>query len=161
MIPFRCLIDTKLRTFQYKYIMRIIPNNNFLYKCKISNTSLCDFCSMQVETNKHLFWDCHITRAFWTELHNYLNSKNILTELNYKNISFGTNDWRSNNNVINCVIIIAKYFILKSKYEMNVPKFNNFKNYLKHIENIENIIALTKDKSTQHRQKWDILQLYN
>ena len=116
---------------------------------------------MQVETNKHLFWDCHITRAFWTELHNYLNSKNILTELNYKNISFGTNDWRSNNNVINCVIIIAKYFILKSKYEMNVPKFNNFKNYLKHIENIENIIALTKDKSTQHRQKWDILQLYN
>ena len=32
LIPFRCLIDTKLRTFQYKYIMRIIPNNKFLYK---------------------------------------------------------------------------------------------------------------------------------
>ena len=39
LIPFRCLIDTKLRTFQYKYIMRIIPNNKFLYKCNINNTS--------------------------------------------------------------------------------------------------------------------------
>ena len=55
LIPFNCLIDTKLRTFQYKYIMRIIPNNNFLYKCNISNTSLCDFYSMYVETNKKPF----------------------------------------------------------------------------------------------------------
>ena len=69
LIPFRCLIDTKLRTFQYKYIMRIVPNNKFLYNCNISNTSLCDFCSMHIETNKHLFWECQVTRTFWTDFH--------------------------------------------------------------------------------------------
>ena len=159
LIPFRCLIDTKLRTFQYKYIMRIIPNNKFLYKCNINNTSLCDFCSMHVETNKHLFWDCHVTRAFWTDFHNFLNSKRIVIELSYKNISFGTNDWSSNTNIINCIIIIAKYFIFKTKYEKNLLSFNNFKKYLKYIENVEHTIAMSTDKYTQHRQKWENLQL--
>ena len=62
-IPLRSLINTKIRAFQYKYIMRIVPNNKFLYQCKINNTSLCDFCSMNVESNKHLFWECHISRS--------------------------------------------------------------------------------------------------
>ena len=51
-IPFKSLISTKIRAFQYKYLMRIIPNNQFLYKCNINSTSLCDFCTMYVETNK-------------------------------------------------------------------------------------------------------------
>ena len=29
-IPFQSLINTKLRTFQYKYIMRIVPNSKYL-----------------------------------------------------------------------------------------------------------------------------------
>ena len=33
-LPFKTIIDTKLREFQYKYIMRIIPTNTYLFKCK-------------------------------------------------------------------------------------------------------------------------------
>ena len=108
---------------------------------------------MYVETNKHFFWECHVTRYFWTDFHIFLNSNRIVIELSYKNISFGTNDWSSNTNIINCIIIIAKYFIFKTKYEKNLLSFKNFKTYLKHIENIENIIAISKDKTTQHRQQ--------
>ena len=32
MLPFKTVIDTKLREFQYKYIMRIIPTNTYLFK---------------------------------------------------------------------------------------------------------------------------------
>ena len=39
----RCTIDMKLRNFQYKYLMRIVPNNQHLFKCKLSPTVLCDF----------------------------------------------------------------------------------------------------------------------
>ena len=42
-MPFKSLIDTKIRTFQYKYLMRIVPNNRFLYKCNISNISCVIF----------------------------------------------------------------------------------------------------------------------
>ena len=75
-LPFRSLINTKLRSFQYKYIMRIIPNNDFLYKCNISNTRLCDFCNMFIESKiRHLFWECQWARSLWTELQLLLNAK--------------------------------------------------------------------------------------
>ena len=63
-LPFKSTIDTKLRSFQYKYIMRILPTNKFLTKCNIISSSLCDFCDRQPETLEHLFWECHFVRAF-------------------------------------------------------------------------------------------------
>ena len=53
--------------------MRIVPNNN--NKCNINNTNLCDFCTMYAETNKHLFWECHCTKAFWTDMSGFLSEK--------------------------------------------------------------------------------------
>ena len=53
-----CTIDTKIRYFQYKYLIRILPSNRFLLKCKLVNSSLCDFCAMHEETIIHLFWEC-------------------------------------------------------------------------------------------------------
>ena len=46
--PIKPTIDTKLRDFQYKFITRILPTNTFLYKCKISNSNLCDFCCRDI-----------------------------------------------------------------------------------------------------------------
>ena len=43
-------IDIKLRNFQYKHLMRIIPTNQFLTKCHITSSTLCDFCNMEIET---------------------------------------------------------------------------------------------------------------
>ena len=43
---FKSTNDIKLRNFQYKYIMRIVPTNQFLTKCNIVGSALCEFCSM-------------------------------------------------------------------------------------------------------------------
>ena len=58
-------IDSKLRNFQYKYLMRIIATNDMLLKFKIKTSNVCDFCNMHVETAKHLFWECRHTQHFW------------------------------------------------------------------------------------------------
>ena len=158
-IPFKSLISTKIRAFQYKYLMRIVPNNQFLYKCNINNTSLCDFCTMYVETNKHLFWECHCTRAFWTDVERFLSEKEITIRLDYKLISIGYTEWSSYSNLLNFILIYAKYFIFKNKYAKTIPMFFNFLHYLKHIENVEKIIASAKDKLRQHNDKWSKLQL--
>ena len=42
--------DIKLPNFHYKYLMRIIPTNQFLIKCHIVSSSLCEFCNMEIET---------------------------------------------------------------------------------------------------------------
>ena len=158
-IPFRSLINTKLRSFQYKYLMRIIPNNNFLYKININSSSLCDFCNMYVETNKHLFWECQLSRGLWTELEVYLNEKQIEIKLDYTIISLGYMDQSSYSSLLNCILIYAKYFIFKNKYEKTSPSCSHFKNYLKCQENIERVIALAKDKLAEHENKWNQLQL--
>ena len=53
-------IDVKLRNFQYKYLFRIIPTNKRLFLQNIVNSNLCDFCSMDIESIQHLFWECKI-----------------------------------------------------------------------------------------------------
>ena len=50
-------IDNELRNFQYKYITRIIPTNKSLFKYKLKSSNLCDFCQMNIETIRHLFWE--------------------------------------------------------------------------------------------------------
>ena len=71
----RCTIDMKLRNFQYKYLMRIVPNNKYLFKRKLSPTVLCDFlcnCAMREETNAHLFWECFYVQEYWSIIQTFL-----------------------------------------------------------------------------------------
>ena len=115
---------------------------------------------MHVETNKHLFWECQCSRAFWTDLEVFLNEKQITVRLDYTLISFGYTEWSSSSYLLNFIIIYAKYFIFKNKYYSNtIPLFSNFKNYLRYIENVEKVIASAKGKLTQHNEKWVNLQL--
>ena len=43
-VVFSATKDTKLQTFQYKLIHRILPCNSFLYKCGLKETEMCTFC---------------------------------------------------------------------------------------------------------------------
>ena len=100
--------------------MRIVPNNRFLYKWNLTNTSLCDVCTMFVETNKHLFWECQFSRAFWTDLEVFLTEKQLTVRLDYKIISLGYTEWSSSSYLLNFIKIYAKYFIFKNKYSNTV-----------------------------------------
>ena len=86
-MEFLCTNDVKLRSFQYKYLMRIVPNNRYLFKCKIAPTKLCDICIMQKENNTHLFWVCMYTQEFWSHIRNFLNNHNIQVDISYLDIS--------------------------------------------------------------------------
>ena len=132
LMAFRCTNDVKLRNFQYKYLMRIVPNNRYLFKCKIAPTVLCDFCSMQEENNAHLFWDCIYSQEFWSHIRIFLNDNIMQVDISYLNISFGIlNSNSMKNEMINYIILLAKYYIYSSKYKQQKPNFEGFKNILK------------------------------
>ena len=154
----RCTIDIKLRNFQYKYLMRIIPNNKYLFKCKLVPTVLCDFCAMQEETNAHLFWDCHFVQGYWSKIQKFLQDNNFKIDLTYYRISFGILDKNSvKTPMMNFIILIAKYCIFASKYKMQRPTFESFLKTLHQRKEAEHYIALAKDKIEQHNQKWGFL----
>ena len=79
-------IDTKLHSFQYKYLMHIVPNNEKLFKYGMIESSLCDFCSTTPESNIHLFWECPNVQPFWTQMKKNLKLKTKHTKRNFVNI---------------------------------------------------------------------------
>lgn len=157
---FKATIDTKLRNFQYKYITRIIPTNKKLLKFNIKPSNLCDFCSMHVETLRHLFWECQHIQNFWRELSNHLNSINFTIDINYKAISLGLYEERNFHTKYAKIYIIlsAKYYIFKKKCNGEIPNANQYISQLKQRIEIEKIIAFKKDKLAQHEIKWRAFQ---
>ncbi len=116
-LPYICTINTKLREFQYKYLMRIIPNNSFLFKCRLKPSNLCEFCHMSVDSNRHMFWECTMIQTYWTDINQLLQSSRLdyNTNLTYQDISFCTTNVNSKQKtiVVNFIILLAKYFIFK------------------------------------------------
>ncbi|KAH3689727.1 hypothetical protein DPMN_192197 [Dreissena polymorpha] len=85
-MPYKATIESTLRNFQYKYIHRIIATNKYLFKCKLSNSNLCDFCSENIETIEHLFWECKHTQPIWNQLTSFLEQQqlNVKQQLLYQ-----------------------------------------------------------------------------
>ena len=151
----------KLKNFQYKYLMRILPNNKYLFKCKLAPTVLCDFCAMQEETNAHLFWECSYVQEYWSKIQKFLKDNNLEIELTYYRIIFGILDKNNiKTSMINLIILIAKYWIFTSKYKMQRPSSEGFLKILHERKETEQYIALAKDNLEHHNQKWGFLRSF-
>jgi len=79
-MPYIVTIDTLIQSVQYKIINRTISTNSFLFKCKITNSTLCDLCSCNIETIIHLFWGCPLIQVVYS-LKSFLQEKGIIIEL--------------------------------------------------------------------------------
>ena len=152
-------IDSNLRNFQYKFLMRIIPTNDVLLKYKIKSSNLCDFCNMNVETNKHLFWECIHAQHFWVEIANLFRTYNIELRINYEIISFGLIEHIQlpHTKAKNFIILCAKYFIFLNKCRNTIPSIVNFKSYLFKQIDVEKQIAQEHEKIESHDIKWSFL----
>ena len=64
-LAFLCTRESKLRTFQCKFLHRRIATNSYLFKIGIASDNLCSFCKKSPETILHLFWECIFVQAFW------------------------------------------------------------------------------------------------
>ena len=157
-VPIKATIDVKIRNFQYKYIMRILPTNKFLLKCNLVHTNLCDFCSSYVETLEHLFWECSHVQTLWNHLGRLFQEKHYNVPLNFKTISFGITDTTKDMDVVNFIILIMKYYIYQIKNRKLTPNFEGFLSYLKIRISIEKEIALKNDRLSKHILKWNSFQ---
>ena len=152
MIPFNCTIDVKLRNFQYKFLMRIIATNKYLLQCRISPSSLCDFCNREIETLSHLFIECTYVQDFWRELENQMRSKGWPMVISNKDICFGR--FGKENDLFNMLLICAKHFVYICKYRSIIPTYNHFQHIFKESEQVEKIIAQKNNTLNKHNNKW-------
>ena len=153
-IIYKTTIDVKLRNFQYKFLFRIIATNKRLFKYGLKVSNLCDFCSMNIETQEHLFWQCEVIQELWNKLQRYLNQRNVNVNFNLENISLGLTDGNENNQTVNFILMLTKYYIFQMKNRNQKPNINGFLSYLNIWENIEKEVALSHNKLPQHNAKW-------
>ena len=64
--------DNILQIFYFDFLHRNIATNKFLFRCKLVESSLCDFCNMEIDSIEHIFWTCQQTQIFWNELFKWL-----------------------------------------------------------------------------------------
>ena len=148
--------DIKLKNFQYNFLMRIIPTNQFLAKCQLVSSTLCDFCNMEIETIAHLFWECTHVQEFWTSISRFLQHCQRISDVNFKTIVFGLCHKFGNKGIqmINFILFQAKYYIFLSKHQKNIPTLGHFQHYLSYRIQIEKEIALIHDKLENFENKW-------
>lgn len=70
------------------------------------------FCSSEKETVEHLFYTCHYTNVFWSDVHSWicLNIQGVLSFMK-QDIYFMDNLDPEISDVVNLVIGMAKFYI--------------------------------------------------
>ena len=116
--------ENKVKDLQYRILTFIYNTNVLLVKKKIKDSNLCDFCKTDIETLYHLFYNCPFVKSFWTNLETVFKSKlscNIL--LSIKEVILGDEGYPE---LVNVILLYAKYYIHKSKLNLARPCLDVF-----------------------------------
>ena len=155
-LAFNVTLDTNLRVFQYKLLNRIIFTNDKLFKFKLVDSPSCTFCKTNEESLEHLLFSCKITEFFWKEVLSWLAIlKNERVDFSLIDVLFGKFDIVEDFIVINHILLLAKFYIYRSKLNNTNPSLEVFKAKLKATLNTEFVIAKRNGKLAQHYKKWE------
>ena len=119
--------DTKLRWLQYRILHHILTTNRSVAKFNENQSHLCTFCNDHSETIEHLFWDCEKVSIFWANLTQLINKRCQHVHnfrLDKQLILFGQSSCMYTDSVCNLMILMAKFFIYRSKVK-NTPLLLN------------------------------------
>ena len=140
-LPYKVIKETYMQSFQYKVLNRVINCNFNLFKWGIKNSPNCAYCE-NIDTVTHHFFECADCIEFWKKVEQWLFEKlKVKFNLTVCEVIFGipfSND--SLMQIINYVIILAKYFINKQRHNGKKLTFHSFIYTLK--ENVKIYISL-------------------
>ena len=113
---FREIHDNKIKIFRWKLINRILPNKQLLYKWKISENPLCNFCGV-IEDYQHVFIQCKYHQNFHNILKTLFEHLGFQKEMiTIKNIIFGYKIQDKEYHTINYIVTCASYSIYRAYY---------------------------------------------
>lgn len=117
-LSFNITRETKLQSFQYKIIHRIIACNKWLYNIKIKQSGKCSFCDCE-DSIQHFLITCDSAYNFWEHWFNWWQNTSDLDIKNHEHteecILFGYPGHSDLIAVLNYCVIVAKYFIYIEK----------------------------------------------
>ena len=144
--------EVKLKDFQFKINNHIIVTKSFLLKINKIDDDRCSYCNRDTETKLHLFFYCNKVKEFWSTLQNWLQTEaNITVELTIKHALFPC---KTNNTLLNHLLLLARYFIYKRKFSSNFITLETFLGYVKTKYQNEKYIAKLHNNQEKFNAKW-------
>ena len=105
-------IDTYARYFQFKILHNYLAVNKNLYKWKLIDSPRCNYCKTDIESIKHLFCECHVTRTFYLNVKEWCKNFNVnLPEMNAIDVLYGVSPDNIENALINTLLLIYKQIV--------------------------------------------------
>ena len=105
---------------QDQIITQDFSNQYCVKRNGIAQDVLCNFSNLERDSIQHCMWRCQHVKLFWNKLEGFIcdhcnNVQNL--KFNEKIILFGTDDNFKSDNVLDFIILYAKYFIYSCRYE--------------------------------------------
>ena len=146
--------ETKLQSFQYRIIHRILPCNKWLNDIKILESNICNFCD-EIDTIQHFLIECKCLDQFWDSFSLWWNRMSPVTIENMIDLSefkecviFGFPGNEDIVTVLNLCVLLAKYCIYIQKIVKNRSNIDlyDYLVYLKSKLNTELLICTRENK---------------
>ena len=124
-LPFCTYRSTKLQSFQYRLLHRVITCNHWLFKAKIKDSPNCEKCNID-DSIEHFFLKCTDVQPFWTSLNKWWNrvTKNLLQPIVFtdQDILLGMKGSENYVNALNFILTLSKKYIhdLKMLSKQNI-----------------------------------------
>lgn len=147
-------IVNKLRSFQFRFLNRILYFNDRLFKCKLVSSTLCDFCNEAVDSVDHRYFYCRITQEFYHKLNIWIK-RQYNTDCSFNNIHFIVTNISKQSSLADLIMINAKYYLFNCFIKKNLPTISYFKAIVINLERIERHIASYRNLIHVHEQKWN------
>jgi hypothetical protein len=152
--------DTKIRAFQYKLIMNLIPCNLYLYRISKHNTYTCNYCP-NIDNVTHFFCDCPNTKQFWLGLQNWWNiMKNDHICLTKQMVLMGDITKTTGLEQLNATILLARWYIYCEKLNLQEPFFYRFLTQLRYKLKTEKTICLRNGNINKYTNMWEEIEEY-
>ena len=123
----------------------------------MTDSPSCTFCKREVESFEHLFFYCDVTKTFWEAFCSWLGESQPFTIMN---IIFGVFNTEDDYNILNHLILTAKFYIYKCKLNLVNPSLRVYRAKISEVYQVERKIAARRNKLTKHFQKWEKLLPY-
>ena len=108
-----------------RIVHRVTATNVVLKKMGIINCEQCTFCERK-DSIEHFLWQRYFTRRFWRLLENLI-STSCETACNIKItenlVLFGTDSTAIIDKIFDLIILLAKQYLYRCKFEQSGPLF--------------------------------------
>jgi len=132
--------STNLKIFKYRLLHMDIFTKQRMFKFKMTQSELCDFCG-EIEDVKHVLWQCARASRVWSFFNNILRGVDIQLNIQFENLFVGFNP---TNQVVESIITRLTQIILR------IDRANRVDNVVKHeimllAKKYMNIIAVENE----------------